>query len=81
MTGLKVKVTPRRFAIVGFDDKDGRRCDLQESSAVEPACVWLGTGSERMHLTQSMIEDLLPYLQLFAETGQLTLVWCEEEQL
>ncbi len=71
---MEVKKTERGFNIASFKDRYGADCSLQQSSLATENCIWLGTNGEdgdRMHLTQKMVEDLLPYLQHFVKTGEL----------
>lgn len=63
--------TQRGFARMDFKDYYGSDCSLQKSSIIEPECVWLGAGKDRMHLTQDHVRRLLPYLQHFVDTGEL----------
>lgn len=64
--------TSRGFAIGSFTDVYGFECSLQRSSrASDEGHIWLGVNTNRMHLSQSIVRDLLPALQHFAETGEL----------
>lgn len=73
----------RGFGGFSFRDDYGHECSLQESSAVDPH-IWLGSDEptkideptghlikNRMHLNQEQVRALLPYLQHFAEHGDL----------
>lgn len=62
--------TQRGFRRAEFVDRYQSKCSIQASSLATEPCIWLGTG-DRMHLTQAMVADLLPYLQHFVETGEL----------
>lgn len=71
---MTVDRTERGFEIIRFDDRNGQKCTLQQSSIAdfEPpgsSAVWFGVGSERMHLSLTQLQELLPYLQRWAETG------------
>ena len=68
---LKRRVTNRGFGIYEWRDFYGQDCSLQESSLAEPSCVWLGAGSDRMHLTQDQCRELGALLSYFAEEGKL----------
>ena len=68
---VELTATNRGFPLIEFLDLYGHASSLQQSSIVEPPCVWFGTDTDRMHLTQEMVTVLLPYLQEFAKTGQL----------
>ena len=60
------------ISVVGFTDRTGKQCTLQESDITTEHCIWLGSASCRpMHLTQDMVRELLPYLQRFVESGHL----------
>ena len=54
-----------------FMDYFGALCTLRGSSLGTEPAVWFGTYVDRMQLTQAMVRQLLPYLQHFAETGEL----------
>lgn len=67
----------RGFMLGEFNDKYNQNCSLQESSAADEHCVWLGVNDgtsdlgSRMHLTQEMAADLLGPLAHFVATGVL----------
>jgi hypothetical protein len=69
--------TDRGFARLTFQDRYGAACSLQKSSLATGQCIWLGVNEatdqhpSRMHLTQDLVTMLLPYLTLFAQTGEL----------
>ena len=79
--------TPRGFRFISFTDVDGQPCSLQKSSLADEDAVWLGVElpseeveryahqgmplRNRMHLTQEMVQSVLPYLQHFAQIGRL----------
>jgi hypothetical protein len=69
---LQIASTSRGFAIVEWRDRYDVPCSLQKSSLATEDCIWLGTITDRMHLSQEMIRNLLPILQRFADTGELT---------
>ena len=64
-------VTERGFAIMEWRDWYHQPCSLQISSLATMDCVWLGTGSDRMHLTRDQAGALARALLHFAETGEL----------
>jgi hypothetical protein len=76
---LDVKPSDRGFKHAEFIDRYGSLCSLQESSLATEYCIWLGVDKAfdhdydctRMHLTQKMVRDLLPYLIKFVDTGEL----------
>jgi len=76
---LEVEKTERGFGTIGFEDRYKQKCSLQESSLATEAAIWFGVDvdlngnevNQRMHLTQLQVQDLLPLLQRFAETGYL----------
>lgn len=71
---LVMRTTNRGFAIADFRDSCDAPCTIQKSSLASEDCIWLGVhkpGSDRMHLTQEQVADLLPLLQRFVETGEL----------
>lgn len=75
----------RGLARADFVDANGEECSLQESSlAGDEPHIWLGCNknapihhltlepmSPRMHLSQSHVRELLPYLMRFAQEGVL----------
>ena len=64
---------------ISFEDDYKQQCSLQKSNAALDHKIWLGVEKDingksinaRMHLTQEQVRDLLPYLQNFADTGEL----------
>ena len=75
---IKMERTERGFNRGEFADRYNSKCSLQESSLADEAAIWLGVdvdseGNEcsRMHLTQKQVQDLLPLLQEFVNTGSL----------
>jgi len=98
---MKLKQTARGFDYREFKDANGRKCNMQISSAIEDErLLWLGVEEnhimigmpwqevtfkelsqklgvkevlvyDRMHLTQSQVKKLLPFLTKFAETGEI----------
>lgn len=115
---MEVSHTNRGFALSKFADHYGTECSLQDSSIMDPVCVWFGTNvsemqimasefaqvveefkrdldrlalanvtndtgwvqvalpkkacvMDRMHLTQDMVESVLPNLAAFVETGTI----------
>lgn len=68
---MKVKKNDRGFRLVEFIDFYGIPCSIQESSLATEQAIWLGRDYARMHLSQAQVQELLPLLQHFAETGEL----------
>ena len=71
---MKVEHTERGFEIINFIDQYKEQCSLQQSSLAiyeQPgaSAVWLGPNEQRMHLTLEMVQDLIPHLQNWVETG------------
>lgn len=64
---------------ISFEDDYKQQCSLQKSNAALENKIWLGvdrdingkTVNARMHLNQEQVKNILPYLQKFAETGEL----------
>jgi hypothetical protein len=64
---------------ISFEDDYKQKCSLQKSNAALENKIWLGVDKDingkpvnaRMHLTQKQVQNMLPYLQQFAETGCL----------
>ena len=67
---MKIDYTERGFRIAAFKDRNGELCSIQESSSVTPS-IWLGCGSDRMHLSQKMAKNLIPLLEHFVKHGIL----------
>lgn len=63
----------RGLNIITFVDDHCENCSIQDSSAAEEPCIWLGVSGSgsRMHLSQRDVQILLPILQHFAATGEL----------
>jgi hypothetical protein len=77
---MKLEKTERGFSRTEFVDRYGSKCSLQKSSLATEDCVWFGVhesfvktqnSSTRMHLTQEMVKELLPFLKRFVKTGEL----------
>lgn len=68
---MRDKQTERGFDITNFKDRYDFECSLQKSSLAFEDCIWLGVDENRMHLTQDMVKELLPYLKRFIDTGEL----------
>ena len=66
----KIK-TERGFDFIYFIDEYCESCSLQKSSIATEDCIWLGVDGRRMHLSQEMVKELIPYLSKFMETGDL----------
>ncbi len=70
-------ITKTKFHGYEFNDRYRNLCSLQNSSLAGENAVWFGVnepdtaGNTRMHLTQEMVQNLLPLLLHFAETGEL----------
>lgn len=63
--------TERGFIVRRFKDIYNKECSIQESSLATEDAIWMGAGSERMHLNQAMVADLIPQLQHFVQYGTL----------
>jgi len=75
---MKIASTARRFEIIQFQDINFHKCTLQQSSLAlytQPgsSAIWLGRGDTRMHLHKDLLEDLLPHLNQWFETGSFGL--------
>lgn len=68
---MKIDKTDRGFNITLFNDDNGNRCSLQESSSADESKIWLGVSPHRMHLTRGQVKELLPHLKKFVKTGEL----------
>lgn len=83
---MKIEFNERGFAYAEFEDRYKQKCSIQKSSLATEDCIWLGVdvgipielGGDgkkimgRMHLTQEMAAELIPILQRFVNTGELT---------
>lgn len=63
----EIRKTERGFERISFRDRNGERCDLQQSSAAEytlpgSSAVWLGTAGNRMHLGVGAVKALIGHL-------------------
>lgn len=65
--------THNGFAYIVFTDASSNGCSLRKSSL--EAAIFLGIDRypelTNIHLTQDLVRELLPYLQLFADTGEI----------
>ncbi|HEY4786266.1 MAG TPA: hypothetical protein VIH57_09455 [Bacteroidales bacterium] len=76
--GLNV-TAEKGISKLSFEDDYKQKCSLQKSNAALENKIWFGVDKDingkavnaRMHLTQEQIKSILPYLQKFAETGEL----------
>ena len=76
---MELQKTSRNFSIAEFSDLYGSKCSLQKSSLATDDAIWLGVDlpfngqvGVRMHLNREQLAELLPYLQRFVETGELS---------
>lgn len=54
---LELEKTERGFSITNFKDYYGAKCSLQESSLVDPECIWFGIdNAEPMIMTSKVVE-------------------------
>lgn len=71
---MSIDQSERGFDTVNFVDLFGQPCSLTKSSSAIEASVWIGVSdgtSNSMHLSQESVRRLLPFLQRFAETGEI----------
>lgn len=81
---LQQSKTGRGFTLIKFKDMYEQPCSLQKSSIATEDCIWFGVHdqidlntkevigpSQRMHLTQEQVKELLPILQRFVDTGEI----------
>jgi hypothetical protein len=82
MQSIRFRPTLRGFARADFCDLSGSACSIQKSSLVTPDAIWFGVdkdpdegvSSSRMHLSRALVMALLPHLQHFVSTGELSMV-------
>ncbi len=71
----------KQLSKISFEDDYKQKCSLQKSNSALENKLWFGVDKDingkpvnaRMHLTQEQLKGLLPYLQKFADTGELLL--------
>jgi hypothetical protein len=73
--------TERGFSIITFKDYYDAECSIQKSSLATKDAIWIGindsgpkvlsSNSTRMHLTREQVDELLPILQNFVDTGEI----------
>lgn len=71
----EIQVSERGFEYVEFRDTYGLPCSLQQSSAAlcetpGAGAVWLGTGTNRMHLDSALVEKLVVALNNWLKSGK-----------
>lgn len=64
------KTTNRGFTKFEITDSYSVNGSIQESSNVTPH-IWLGTNTDRLHLTVDMTKELIQYLQYFVDNNSL----------
>lgn len=79
---MKIKRTERGFEIINFHDAFGDECSLQQSSAIGDtdhglefpgsSYIWFGKKSNRMHLSEKQIKELIPLLENWVKTGSFS---------
>jgi hypothetical protein len=65
------KLSENGFLHLLFIDFADRDCSISEDIIRGKNILWLGITSLEMGLTQDQVKELLPFLQKFAETGEL----------
>lgn len=82
---IKIEKTERGFYQGNFVDRYGKECSIQESSLATESAIWFGCNEGthtidedgktacmgRMHLTQDMVAQLIPLLDIFVYEGHL----------
>lgn len=63
--------TCRGFDIYRFKDLYNEPCRLQKSSLATQKAIWFGVTENSIHLNQKQVEELIPILQKFVDTGEL----------
>lgn len=74
---IELRVNGRGYITGDFADRNGVSCSIQESSVATEDLIWLGQNEAggkpaRMHISQSLAADLIPLLQRFVATGDLS---------
>ena len=73
---MDLEKNQRGFKSGKFTDLYGEKCSIQKSSLATDDAIWLGIDklsvSSRMHLNREQVAKLLPILQKFVETGELS---------
>ena len=86
---MEITKTKHGFDLIKFKDRYLERCSLEKSSLADEDAIWLGSDedqqvhpvfgtklSTRMCLNQEQVQELLPFLQRFADTGEII---CESD--
>ncbi len=75
---LEIKPNHRGSPRAEFKDKYESQASIQDSTIAGYPMIWLGVDRDpegntgwRMHLTQEMVQDLMPLLTAFIETGSI----------
>ena len=78
---IKWSETERGFVRGDFKDLYGAECSIQKSSLATENAIWLGCDSgshypgghcaARMHLTVDMAKELIKFLTIFVDNGEL----------
>lgn len=88
---MKIEHTPRGFELICFQDRNGEKCSLQQSSIADyeqpgSTAVWLGCErnaqkidgieiSPRMHLDREQVRELIEHLQSWLNAGTFETGW------
>lgn len=71
---MEIRKTNRGFEIIEFEDYNGEKCSLQQSSLAlydQPgtSAIWFGIQDNRMHLSLDQTIELLSHLQNWIQDG------------
>lgn len=71
---MDIEKTERGFELIRFKDFYGAGCSLQQSSLAlydKPgmSAIWFGLGDKRMHISLTLMKELLPHLQNWVKDG------------
>lgn len=75
---MRKSKTDRNFDLIEFEDLYGENCSIQKSSLATQDAIWFGIDftnsgiNVRAHLTQDMVEKIIPILKNFVNTGEIS---------
>ena len=71
MNQINYSLTNRGFIVGKFVDINDRPCSIQQSSLATECALWLGEGENRMHLDETLVDELIFALTHWRKNDEL----------